>query len=100
MGNESRKPPGEDDPTDELEALDRDGTSANQLDDTHRLRVIATGGPAPAGETDKTFDRLKALDHGALAAKDSAAEPPPTASRKVAYNPYATAPPDKPKPKI
>ena len=99
MGNESRKPPGEDDPTDELEALDRNGASTDQLDDTHRLRVIATEGPAPA-ETDKTFDRLKALDHRALAAKDSAAEPLPTASRKVGYNPYATAPPEKPKPKM
>jgi hypothetical protein len=121
MGTESRKPPGEDDPTDQQEALDYDGTSTDQLDDTYRFRVVAmsessaggidrddlrrprwkwmTEGPASAAETDKTFDHLKALDHDALAVKDSAAEPPPAASRKVGYNPYETGPPDKSEPK-
>ena len=90
MRNESRKPPGEDDPTDQQVAL--------ELEDTYRLRVV-TEGPAPASEADKTFDHLKALGHDALAVQDSVAEPAPAASRKVGYNPYETAPPDKPNPK-
>ena len=37
-----QRPPDEDDPTSEEEALEFDGTHTDQLDDTYRFRVVAS----------------------------------------------------------
>jgi hypothetical protein len=121
MDEKSRPPQAEDDPTDEHEALEFDGTHTEVLDDTYRFRVVATSensaggidrdelgrarwkwiaeGTAPAGETDKTFDHLKALDQDGLAVDGAAPDPAPQPLRKVGHNPYDTGPSEKPKPK-
>ena len=114
-----QRPPDEDDPTSEEEALEFDGTHTDQLDDTYRFRVVAasesdngtvafdergqaqwkwiTELPAKSVEATGTFDQLKALENPALTLEDAptpvAAEPP----RKVGYDPYAAGATEKPK---
>jgi hypothetical protein len=108
-----------DDPTVEEQALDLAATRTDVLDDAVTLGIVSasessSGGidhdargharwkwvteSTPAGQTDDTFDHLKALDNDALAVDDEAqapaAEPP---SRKSGYNPYDVTPPGKPK---
>jgi hypothetical protein len=107
MNNRS---PANDDPTSEEEALEFDGTSTDQLDDTYRLRVVTAseGGKGGIGFDDRgqarwqwktevtdgsdvtgTFNELKALDNPALALEGEpvqGAEP----SAKTGYDPYAT----------
>ena len=113
-----QRPPDEDDPTGEEEALEFDGTHTDQLDDTYRSRIVASSespngvvgfddrgqaqwkwitelGPATS-EATGTFDQLKALDNPALSLKD---ETPRTTepSSKTGYDPYATGVFPKPK---
>jgi hypothetical protein len=105
-------------PTIEEEALEFDGTHADQLDDTYRFRIVAAsesangkigfddrGQPqwkwaseigAASTEYTGTFDQLKALENPALSLAE-AAPPPAEPPRKVGYDPYATGVFEKPK---
>jgi len=104
------RPPDADDPTSEEEALDFDGTSTDQLDDTYRLRVVmasesANGaiiadGKSQASPLDGigTGEQHQALDNPALAlALEEVPTPEPL--RNVGYDPYATSTSDKAKPR-
>ena len=106
-----QRPPDEDDPTGEEEALEFDGTHTDQLDDTYRLRVVAASESAsgaigfddrgqaqwkwitelgPAGSAASgTFDQIKALENPALSIED-ATPPAPERPGKAGYDPYAT----------
>jgi hypothetical protein len=106
------------DPTSEEEALEFDGTSTDQLDDTYRFRVVAASESANgtvgfdergrshwkwitevkplAQDASGTFDQLKALENPALALEDDRGDEPRRASQ-AGYDPYATGVFDKPK---
>ena len=114
------RPPIDDDPTSEEEAPKFDGTRTDQLDDTYRFRVVSSSESGKVGFDDRgnaqwkwntelglaasaddgTFDQLKALDAPALTI-ESTPQPasPAKPSRKVGYDPYATAVGDKTKDK-
>jgi hypothetical protein len=105
--------------TDKEEGLDP--TRTDQIDDRFRVSLDYTGefatgtvdhddrGQArwkwntettPAGETDRTFDLLKALTNDALSIEGSPAEPPAKEPpRQSGYNPYDVGGPKKPKPR-
>jgi hypothetical protein len=102
-----QRPPDSEDSTGEEETLDFDGTHTDQLDDTHRLRVVTASesgkgavsfddrGQAqwrwapPASDASGTFNELEALENPALTLEGEAT---PTAepSAKAGYDPYAT----------
>lgn len=106
-----QRPPESQDPTSEEEALEFDGTSTDQLDDTYRFRVVAASESAngtvgfddrgrshwkwitevspTAGDLTGTFDQLKALDNPALSL-EAEPEPEPRKAVKEGYDPYAT----------
>jgi hypothetical protein len=106
------------DPTSEEEALEFDGTSTDQLDDTYRFRVVAASESAngtvgfddrgqshwkwitevkpSAADATGTFDQLKALENPALALEDDRANEPRRASQD-GYDPYATGVFEQPK---
>jgi hypothetical protein len=106
------------DPTGENETLDGDSKRAGPVDDHFRVSLDYTGefatgsidhddrGQArwkwnsestPTGDTERTFDLLKALTNDALsiegAAEEPAAEEP---TRQSGYNPYNVGGPSKP----
>jgi hypothetical protein len=106
------------DPTSEEEALEFDGTSTDQLDDTYRFRVVAASESAngtvgldergqshwkwitevrpSAGEATGTFDQLRALEDPTLALEEDRVDEPRGASQD-GYDPYATGVFEKPK---
>jgi hypothetical protein len=108
-----------DDPTAEERALDFGATRTDVLDDALDLGVVSasessSGGidhdergharwkwvteSTPGGETEETFDHLKALDNDALALDEEAQAPAPEPpSRTSGYNPYDVTPSRKPK---
>jgi hypothetical protein len=109
----------DDDPTVEQEAPGAviDPASTDQLDDQYRVSIDYSGefasgtidhderGQArwkwntettPAGDTERTFDLLKALNNDALCIEGSA-EPPAKPPRKSGYDPYDVSVGDKPK---
>jgi len=106
-----QRPPDNEDPTSEEEALQFDGTQTDQLDDTYRLRVVTAseGGQGGIGFDDRgqarwqwktelagssgdatgTFNELKALENPALALQGEA-PPQPELSKTTGYDPYAS----------
>ena len=114
-----QRPPNGDDPTSEEEALGFDGTPTDQRDDTYRFRVVTAseGGKGAIGFDDRgraqwkwntelgltsndasgTFNELKALENPALTLEESVTLAPSDPPRKVGYDPYATAVPEKSK---
>ena len=106
-----QRPPDEDDPTGEEEALEFDGTHTDQLDDTYRSRIVASS-ESPNGavgfddrgqaqwkwitelrpttsDATGTFDQLKALDNPALSLEQQATSEPERPG-KTGYDPYST----------
>jgi hypothetical protein len=121
MSSRTKKEVDDDDPTGVERALDVDPTHSDIVDDKYRVSLDYTGefatgtvdhddrGQArwkwntestPSGDTERTFDLLKALTNDALSLDGSveqkAEEPPP---RQSGYNPYDVGGGDKPKPK-
>jgi len=114
-----QRPPDDEDPTSEEEAIEFDGTHTDQLDDTYRLRVVLTSESAngvvsfddrgqaqwkwiteiggTTADVSGTFNQLRALDNPTLALKDET-PPAPEPTRKTGYDPYATGVFPKPKP--
>ena len=106
-----QRPPDNEDPTSEEEALQFDGTQTDQLDDTYRLRVVTAseGGKGGIGFDDRgqsrwqwkteleagggdvtgTFNELKALENPALALQGEV-PPQPEPSKTTGYDPYAS----------
>jgi hypothetical protein len=113
-----QRPTDSEDPTAEEQALEFDGTSTDQLDDTYRLHVVVASESAngtvgfddrgqprwkwiteidslPAAATG-TFDQLKALENPALVLETDPVEEPRRASQQ-GYDPYATGTFERPK---
>ena len=111
------RPPESEDYASEEEALEFEGTHADQLVDTYRFRLVASrenlnGGVGfddrgqaqwkwitEVGDIDDsgTFDQLKALENPELSLEEPEAPPAPEPSRETGSNPYATGVFQKPK---
>lgn len=109
-----QREPSDDEPTAEHQTLKHgneeiDPGDTDQLDDQYRVSLDYTGehssgtvdhddrGQArwkwntestPSGETDRTFDLLKALNNDALSIEITVEEKPAKAPRKSGYDPY------------
>jgi hypothetical protein len=110
----------DEDPTSEEPTLDADPTRKDTLHDHSRVSLDYTGefatgsvdhddrGQArwkwntestPAGETERTFDLLKALNNDALSIEGSPDQKPTEPPRQSGYNPYDVGGGNKPKPR-
>jgi hypothetical protein len=107
MSSHEKRPLTDDDPTVEEEAPDffdptrtdrmntrdfasarHDATGVIEHDERGHARWVSLP-EAPVGDTDKTFDELRALTNEKLAIDDAEAAAP-TPSSKSGYNPYDT----------